>query len=69
MKTMIKISINGEQHEIANHSNLAALFTLFPPKSTFTCALNGDFVGKDNYQQTQLKQGDSIDVLMPIVGG
>ena len=38
-------------------------------QQSFAVALNGDFVGKEAYQQTSINQGDSIDVLFPIQGG
>ncbi len=38
-------------------------------KQSFAVALNGDFVGKSDYQNTLVNQGDSIDVLFPIQGG
>ncbi len=38
-------------------------------KQSFAVALNGDFVGKPDYQNTLVNQGDSIDVLFPIQGG
>jgi sulfur carrier protein len=38
-------------------------------QQSFAVALNGDFVGKADYLQTLINQGDSIDVLFPIQGG
>jgi sulfur carrier protein len=37
--------------------------------TTFAVALNSDFIGRDNFAQTPIKEGDSIDVLFPIQGG
>lgn len=38
-------------------------------QQSFALALNGDFIGKDDYAITELKNNDSIDILFPIVGG
>jgi sulfur carrier protein len=38
-------------------------------QQSFALALNGDFVGRDEYQNTFVSDNDSIDVLFPIVGG
>ena len=38
-------------------------------QNTFALALNGDFVGKDDYSSTAVKPNDSIDILFPIQGG
>ncbi|NQY62104.1 MAG: sulfur carrier protein ThiS [Alteromonadaceae bacterium] len=38
-------------------------------QSTFALALNGEFVGKDDYCSTSIKANDSIDILFPIQGG
>lgn len=37
--------------------------------TTFAVALNSDFIGRSDYGQTPIKEGDSIDVLFPIQGG
>jgi sulfur carrier protein len=70
----MNIHINGKayalDHEI--HSNVSAALTLHfvePQRSTFAVALNGDFVGKADYETTLIKNGDSLDVLLPIQGG
>ncbi|MFD1218148.1 MULTISPECIES: sulfur carrier protein ThiS [Microbulbifer] len=36
---------------------------------TFSVALNGDFVARATYRQVILKDGDSLDVVAPVVGG
>ena len=41
----------------------------YQQQTTFAVALNSDFVGRDDYAQTPIKEGDSIDVLFPIQGG
>ena len=72
----MKIYINGDAVELADcsvpTSIQAALIKVLPKnqlQQSFALALNGDFVGIDDYANTVLKSNDSIDILFPIVGG
>ncbi len=71
MKT---IFINGNEFnksstELTNLAQALVLFFDHQPQSTFAVALNGDFIGKEDYQTTAISTGDSIDILFPIQGG
>ncbi|MBL4910903.1 MAG: sulfur carrier protein ThiS [Alteromonadaceae bacterium] len=66
---LLTITINGQVFEFNGETNLATALVCYQLDSTFACAVNGVFIGKDQYQQTLLTSGDSIDVLVPIVGG
>lgn len=68
------IHINGKAYPLGEETDFninKALILHFnePQKSTFAVALNGDFVGKADYDTTLVKSGDSLDVLQPIQGG
>ncbi|MGV2872340.1 sulfur carrier protein ThiS [Colwellia sp. E150_009] len=70
----MNIHINGKVYSLPHEVNItvsAALTLHFiePQQSTFAVALNGDFVGKTDYDTTIVSNGDSIDVLQPIQGG
>lgn len=70
----MNIHINGKAYPITtaesiNVSTALSLHFETPQQSTFAVALNGDFVGKDDYDTTLMKSGDSLDVLQPIQGG
>jgi sulfur carrier protein len=72
----MQIYINGNSVKLADATapvNIeAALVNALPKKQqqqSFALALNGDFVGKDDYANIELKNNDSIDILFPIVGG
>jgi len=74
--TKMKLFMNGQGIEVSveaeNLNMLIALQHYLTPEQrqqSFAVALNGDFVGKADYQQTLVNQGDSIDVLFPIQGG
>jgi len=70
----MNIHINGKAYPLSNetHISVSSALTLYfiePQQSTFAVALNGDFVGKSDYDTTIVKNGDSLDVLQPIQGG
>jgi sulfur carrier protein len=70
----MNIYINGKAYLLAHevHISLSSALTLHfiePQRSTFAVALNGDFVGKTDYDNVMVKNGDSLDVLLPIQGG
>jgi sulfur carrier protein len=70
----MNIHINGKAYLLAHeaHISVSSALTLHfiePQRSTFAVALNGDFVGKTDYDNVMVKNGDSLDVLLPIQGG
>ncbi len=70
----MNIHINGKAYPLHNEASISVttaltLHFIEPQQSTFAVALNGDFVGKTDYDTTQVQNGDSLDVLQPIQGG
>jgi len=70
----MNIHINGQTYRLADENaiNVTAALALYftePQQSTFAVALNSDFIGKADYDQTMVTNGDSVDVLQPIQGG
>ena len=70
----MNIHINGKSYALGHETHISvtaalALYFIEPQQSTFAVALNGDFVGKEDYDITRVKNGDSLDVLQPIQGG
>ena len=72
----MQIYINGNTVELAKNAasvNIQMVLENSLPESqqqqSFALAVNGDFIGKDDYAITELKNNDSIDILFPIVGG
>lgn len=70
----MNVFINGQAIEIeADNPNLFIALQLYltakQQKQSFATALNSDFIGKSDYQQTLVNHGDSIDVMFPIQGG
>lgn len=71
---MKKLHINGElfelEHQQANSLGQALSHYFNGEKqSTFALALNGEFIGKAEYETTPISCGDSIDIMLPIQGG
>lgn len=70
----MNIHINGQVYPLSHEDKITisaalAMYFIEPQQSTFAVALNGDFVSRDDYDQTCVKNGDSVDVLLPIQGG
>jgi len=69
----MNVFINGQQISVGSEPTVLLALQHFlsteQQKQSFAVALNGNFVGKTDYQQTSLNQDDSIDVLFPIQGG
>jgi sulfur carrier protein len=70
----MNIHINGQAYPLNHEAQItvSAALTLYfiePQQSTFAVALNGDFVSREDYDKTSVKNGDSIDILLPIQGG
>lgn len=70
----MNIHINGQSYSLNHKSKITvnaalALYFIEPQQSTFAVAVNGDFVSREDYANTHVINGDSIDVLLPIQGG
>lgn len=70
----MNIHINGKAYALSHEAGITvtaalALHFIEPQQSTFAVALNGDFVGKTEYDTRLVKNGDSLDILQPIQGG
>lgn len=72
----MKIYINGDAFELPTTSKqsyidkvLAKVLPVNKQQQSFALALNGEFIGREDYQYTAVNENDSIDVLFPIVGG
>lgn len=70
----MNIHINGQAYSLTHEAKITvsaalAMYFIEPQQSTFAVALNGDFVSKADYDTTFVKNGDSVDILLPIQGG
>ena len=65
----MNILINGKVQDIANASILADLIAQMQPEPPFAVAVNTVFVPKSAYENTQLKDGDQVEIVRPVAGG
>jgi sulfur carrier protein len=65
----MRVTINGEQREIASSRVDALLSELDYEGSHFAVALNYDVVPRSQWAATPLKSGDEIEIITPRQGG
>jgi len=66
----MQIFVNGEGQAIDRPTDLSSLLQqLGYSGGTFAVAVNGDFVPRADYPRTEIKGGDTLDVVAPVVGG
>ncbi len=65
----MRVTVNGEQREIAAGSVAALLSELDYEGTHFAIALNYDVVPKSRWAETVLKTGDEIEIITPRQGG
>lgn len=67
---MIKVSVNGEVKELDENLNIKEMIEALNYKTKgFAVAVNTTFVSIKNYEETIIKNGDTIDILAPVQGG
>lgn len=66
---MITISINNESYDLPASTSLADAIAIRSPKQPFAVAVNLEFIPNSQYQSTQLKMDDRIEIISPITGG
>lgn len=67
---MIKVSVNGEVKELDNDLNISEMIEVLEYKvKGFAVAVNMTFVPIAKYNETIIKEGDTIDILAPVQGG
>jgi sulfur carrier protein len=66
----MKVTVNGEPHELPEGSTLEALLQeLGLPHDAQATAVNGDFVPRTSRPARGLREGDAVTCFQPIVGG
>ena len=67
---MIKISINGEVHEFAATLSIAEMVVAMDLSGKrIAIEQNGEIVPKSQYSQTQLNEGDVLEMVVAVGGG
>jgi len=65
----MRVTVNGEEREIAAVSVQALLGELDYEGTHFAIAVNYDVVPKSQWAETVLKSGDEIEIITPRQGG
>jgi len=67
----MKIKINGEQKEFTDVSNISSLLKAnkVEQPEMVSVQLNGEFVERENFETTVVKENDEIDFLYFMGGG
>ena len=65
----MRVTVNGEQREIAASRVDALLAELDYEGTHFAIALNYDVLPKSRWAETTLKAGDEIEIITPRQGG
>jgi sulfur carrier protein len=65
----MRVTVNGEQREIASASVDALLGELEYEGTHFAIAVNYDVVPKSQWAKTRLENGDEIEIITPRQGG
>ena len=65
----MRVTVNGEQRDIAAASVAALLAELDYEGTHFAIALNYDVVPRSRWAETPLNAGDEIEIITPRQGG
>ena len=67
----MKITVNGEETEIANEISVAELLTVRAVKmpDTVTVELNGSILARNSFDATIVRESDTIEFLYFMGGG
>ena len=65
----MKIIVNGRPREVTNASLEALLGELSVTHKAVATAVNGAFVARDARPGVLLREGDSLEILVPMQGG
>jgi sulfur carrier protein len=65
----MRVTVNGEPHEISSASVDALLAELEYEGSHFAIAVNYDVLPKSRWAETALNSGDEIEIITPRQGG
>ncbi len=67
----MKIKINGEQKEFTDVSNISSLLKAnkVEQPEMVSVQLNGEFVERENFETTIVKENDEVDFLYFMGGG
>ncbi|MCO1335505.1 sulfur carrier protein ThiS [Microbulbifer sp. OS29] len=66
----MQVLINGDTHSFESSIELVALLEQLGYRGEiFAVAVNGGFVARSEYSVIDIHDGDSLDIVAPVVGG
>lgn len=66
----IQVMLNGSQCRLVEHQLLSAAMSEWAYQGDcFAVAINETFVPRSQYANTEIKNGDSIEIVSPLEGG
>jgi sulfur carrier protein len=65
----MKVFVNHIEQELSHVMHVKELLDLLNPKKPFAISINGEFLPKDLYSKTALKDNDQIQIIVPVTGG
>lgn len=67
----MKIKVNGEQKDFSASLNISSLLkeNKVEQPEMVSVQLNGEFVERENFETTKVKEGDEVDFLYFMGGG
>ncbi|HIP27744.1 MAG TPA: sulfur carrier protein ThiS [Sulfurovum sp.] len=67
---MIEVVVNGKRTEVSSELNVNEMIKeLNYTQKGFALAINGTFVAISTYEDTMIRDNDSIEILAPVQGG
>ena len=67
---MIEVVVNGNRTEVSSELNVNEMIKeLNYTQKGFALAINGTFVAISTYEDTMIRDNDSIEILVPVQGG
>jgi len=67
---MIEVVVNGNRTEVSSELNVNEMIKeLNYTQKGFALAINGTFVAISTYEDTMIRDNDSIEILAPVQGG
>ncbi len=65
----IRIQLNGEDFRLAPPATLATLIAVRQPRPPFAVEVNKQLVRRPNYEKTDLREGDQVEIVTLVGGG
>lgn len=66
----MRITVNGESRMMDRETSIAdVLNQMGYAQTSVAVALNGDFVPRSVYGNTQIRDGDTLEIVAPMQGG